>query len=112
MVRRQHCKIVYRATWSRCEWRDDAVFPAVRTRCRIPLVRRSHFGSSSRHDGHEPSEAPNPFQSLVGSLWPCRLCLTRGSHSQGNTALGIAQTEEVQAPLACVPVTVAILNDV
>ena len=43
MVRRQHCRIVYRATRSRCESRDDAVFPAVPTLCRITLVRRSHF---------------------------------------------------------------------
>ena len=31
MVRRQHCRIVYRATRSRCESRDDAVFLAVPT---------------------------------------------------------------------------------
>ena len=29
MVRREHCRIVYRATRSRCKSRDDAVFPAV-----------------------------------------------------------------------------------
>ena len=43
VVRRQHCRIVYRATRSRCKSRDDAVFPAVPTLCRITLVRRSHF---------------------------------------------------------------------
>ena len=43
MVRRQHCRIVHRATRSRCESRDEAVFPAVPTLCRITLVRRSHF---------------------------------------------------------------------
>ena len=36
-IRRQHCRIVYRATRSRCESRDDAVFPAVPTRRRIAL---------------------------------------------------------------------------
>ena len=34
MVRRQHCRVVHRATRSRCESRDDAVFPAVPTLCR------------------------------------------------------------------------------
>ena len=45
MVRREHCGIVYRATRSRCESRDDAVFPPMPTRCRIPLVRRLRAAS-------------------------------------------------------------------
>ncbi len=69
MVRRQHCRIVYRASRSRCESRNDAVFPAVPTRRRIPLVRRSHFGSrsSSRHNGQEAFRG-TPTPSVVVSL--------------------------------------------
>ena len=52
MVRRQHCRIVYRATRSRCESRDDAFLSAVPILYRITLIRRSYFGPrpSSPHD--------------------------------------------------------------
>ena len=57
MVRRQHCRIVYRATRSRCESRDDAVFPAVPTLCRITLVRRFHFRPTIGHRRMTVNEA-------------------------------------------------------
>ena len=52
MVRRKHCRIVYRATRSRCESRDDAFLSAVPILYRITLIMRSYFGPrpSSPHD--------------------------------------------------------------
>jgi hypothetical protein len=76
MVRRQHCRIVYRATRSRCESRDDAVFPTVPPLCRITLVSRFRFRPTigdPRMTVNEAFRAASSLSMLSGDYGPLSL---------------------------------------
>ena len=116
MVRRQHCRIVYRATRSRCESRDDAVFPAVPTLCRITLVRRFHFRPTIGHRRMTVNEAFRGSQFLQPVVRSLRAAVPAGSARPcpirgGTQPCGLLCRSAVRY-IWDVPVTVAIPNEV